>query len=53
VRPFGEEVNRFTAKAHDVGRLLALKRGIAEELGEDPERLIFEKIKESESKAAK
>jgi uncharacterized protein (TIGR00295 family) len=53
VRPFGEEVNRFTAKAHDVGRLLALKRGIADELGEDPEKLIFEKIKESESKAAK
>jgi len=53
VRPFGEEVHRFTAKSHDVGRLLALKRGLAEELGVDPEKLIFEKIKESESKAAK
>jgi uncharacterized protein len=53
VRSFGEEVQRFTAKSHDVGRLLALKRGLADELGEDPEKLIFEKIKESESKAAK
>ena len=53
VRPFGEEVRRFTAKSHDVGRLLALKRGLAEELGEDPEKLIFDKIKESESKAQK
>ena len=53
VRPFGEEVHRFTAKSHDVGRLLALKRGLADELGEDPEKLIFDKIKESESKAAK
>ncbi len=53
VRPFGEEVRRFTAKSHDVGRLLALKRGLAEELGADPEKLIFDKIKESGSKAAK
>ena len=53
VRPFGEEVHRFTAKSHDVGRLLALKRGLAEDLGVDPEKLIFDKIKESESKAAK
>ena len=53
VRPFGEEVHRFTAKSHDVGRLLALKRGLADELGEDPEKLILEKIKESELKAAK
>ena len=53
VRPFGEEVHRFTAKSHDVGRLLALKRGLADELGVDPEKLIFDKIKESESKAAK
>lgn len=53
VRPFGEEISRFTAKSHDVGRLLALKRGLAEELGQDPEKLIFDKIKESESKAPK
>ena len=53
VRPFGEEVRRFTAKSHDVGRLLALKRGLAEELGEDPEKLIFDKIKESDWKARK
>ena len=52
VRPFGEEVHRFTIKSHDVGRLLALKRGLADELGEDPEKLIFDKIKESEKKAA-
>ena len=53
VRPFGEEVHRFTVKSHDVGRLLALKRGLAEDLGADPEKLILDKIKESESKAAK
>ena len=53
VRPFGEEVHRFTAKSHDVGRLLALKRGLAEELGVDPEKLIFDKINETGSKAAK
>ena len=53
VRPFGEEVRRFTAKSHDVGRLLELKHALAEELGEDPEKLIFDKIKESESKARK
>ena len=53
VRPFGEEVRRFTAKSHDVGRLLALKRGLADELGEDPEKLVLEKIKESRAKAAK
>ena len=53
VRPFEGEVQRFTVKKHDVARLLALRRGLEEELGEDPEKLIFEKIKESESKAAK
>ncbi len=52
VRPFGEEVHRFTAKSHDVSRLLALKRGLADELGQDPEGFIFEKIKESQPKAA-
>jgi uncharacterized protein len=52
VRPFGEEVHRFTVKSHDVSRLLALKRQLATELGEDPEKFIFDKIKESESKAA-
>ena len=53
VRPFGEEIRRFTAKSHDVGRLLALKRGLADELGEDPEKLILGKIKESKTRAAK
>jgi uncharacterized protein len=52
VRPFGEEVHRFTAKSHDVSRLLALKRQLADELGEDPEKFVLDKIKESESKAA-
>ena len=47
VRPFDEEVHRFTIKSHDVMRLLALKRGLQEELGEDPEKFIFDKIKES------
>jgi len=51
IRPFGEEVRRFTVKSHDVGRLLALKQGLANDLGRDPEALIFEKIKESETKA--
>ena len=50
-RPFGEEVHRFTAKSHDVGRLLALKRDLAEELGKDPEKLILDKIKDSGMKA--
>ena len=53
IRPFGEEVRRFTAKSHDVGRLLALKRGLADELGQDPEKLVLDKIKESKTKAAK
>ena len=51
VRPFDGEVQRFTVKKHDVMRLLALKRRLQEELGEDPERVIFEKIKESQPKA--
>ncbi len=53
VRPFGEEVHRFTVKDHDVRRLLALKEGLKEELGEDPEKLILDKIKEVGPKAAK
>ncbi len=53
VRPFGEEVRRFTAKSHDVGRLLALKRGLADELGVDPEKLIFDKINQPRPKAPK
>jgi uncharacterized protein (TIGR00295 family) len=52
VRPFEGEVRRFTIKKHDVARLLALRRGLQEELGEDPEKLIFEKIKESQPKPA-
>ncbi|HYB07354.1 MAG TPA: HD domain-containing protein [Nitrososphaerales archaeon] len=52
VRPFDEEVHRFTIKSHDVTRLLALKRRLQEELGEDPEKFIFDNIKESHSRAA-
>ncbi|MDE1852284.1 MAG: HDIG domain-containing protein [Thaumarchaeota archaeon] len=52
VRPFEEEVRRFRIKSHDVGRLLALKKGLQEELGEDPEKIVFGKIKESHLKAA-
>ena len=51
VRPFEEEVHRFTIKNHDVMRLLALKRRLKEELEEDPEKLVFDKIKESRPKA--
>lgn len=47
LQPFEEEVRRFKAKGHDVERLIALKRGLGEELGEDPEKLIHEKLKES------
>jgi uncharacterized protein len=45
VRPFDEEVRRFTIKSHDVARLLDLKKRLEEELGEDPEKVIFEKLK--------
>jgi uncharacterized protein (TIGR00295 family) len=45
VRPFDGEVQRFTIKRHDVMRLLGLKRRLQEELGEDPEKVVFDKIK--------
>jgi uncharacterized protein (TIGR00295 family) len=48
VRPFDEEVRRFRIKSHDVARLLALKESLQEELGDDPEKLIFEKLKASQ-----
>ena len=47
VRPFDEEVKRFVAKSHDVGRLRALKQGLQDDLGEDPERFVLDNIKES------
>lgn len=46
VRPFDKEVQRFSIKKHDVGRLLALKKGLQEELGEDPEAVVLAKFKE-------
>ena len=48
VRPFEEEVSRFAVKSLDVMRLLALKKRLQEELGEDPEKFVFDKIKESQ-----
>ncbi len=48
VRPFEVEVKRFKTKGHDVGRLLALRKNIHEELGTDPENLLLGKIKESQ-----
>ena len=47
VRPFSEEVDRFVRKGHDVARLLALKEGLARELGRDPEALLLDNVKES------
>jgi uncharacterized protein len=47
VRPFSEEVERFVRKGHDVGRLLAMKKRLQKELGEDPERFVLDNIKES------
>ena len=44
VRPFNSEVERFIKKGHDVSRLLALKKGLADELGTDPEKLALRKI---------
>jgi uncharacterized protein (TIGR00295 family) len=47
VRPFDEEVERFVRKGHDVAKLLALKRGLEDDLKEDPERLVLDNFKES------
>ena len=47
VRPFEEEVRRFALKSHDVARLRALKSQLQEELREDPEKYVLDKIKES------
>lgn len=46
-RPFEEEVRRFALKSHDVARLHALKSQLQGELGEDPEKYVLDKIKES------
>lgn len=45
VRPFEEEVRRFIMKKHDVARLIALRENLRQELGEDPEKVVFDKIK--------
>jgi hypothetical protein len=39
VRPFEEEVKRFIKKGHDTQRLLALKKSLQDDLGEDPEKV--------------
>jgi len=44
VRPFDIEVQRFVRKGHDLDRLIALKRGLAVELGTDPERLVLRNL---------
>ena len=44
VRPFDGEVQRFVKKGHDVERLLRLKKGLADDLGSDPEELVLRKI---------
>ena len=48
VRPFEVEVERFTRKGHDVERLRALKAGVEKDMGMDPEKLVLDKIKESQ-----
>lgn len=47
MKPSEEEMKRFQRKGHDVERLLALKKRLGAEMGEDPETLMFDKIKES------
>jgi uncharacterized protein (TIGR00295 family) len=41
VRPFEEEVRRFIRKGHDVDRLRKLRTDLEDDLGEDPEKVIF------------
>jgi len=48
VRPFNGEVQRFIKKGHDVARLLELKKGLAEELGFDPEKLVLRKLNQQQ-----
>lgn len=47
VRPFDGEVQRFIKKGHDVERLLALKKGLRDELGADPEQLVLRKLNQA------
>ncbi len=47
VRPFEEEEKRFIRKGHDVERLRALRKGLQDELGENPEKVALEKSRES------
>lgn len=47
VRPFDVEVQRFVKKGHDVQKLLALKKGLADELGADPEKLVLRKLNQT------
>lgn len=45
VRPFEQEVKRFAAKGHDVDRLNKLKESLEEDLGSDPEQIIFSRLR--------
>jgi len=47
IRPFEIEVQKFVKKGHDVARLMALKKSLQDDLGEDPEKVVLDKIKES------
>ena len=47
VRPLEEEVRRYERKGHDVERLLALKKSLEVEVGQDPERLVLRAFAES------
>lgn len=46
VRPFEYEVNRFRAKGHDVERLEKLRESLKEKLDEDPEELVFSRLRQ-------
>ena len=43
VRPLQEEVDRYIRKGHDVPRLLALKKSLQDDLGEDPEKILLQR----------
>jgi uncharacterized protein len=47
IRPFDGEVQRFIKKGHDLAPLLALFESLKGDLGEDPEKVLFDKIKQS------
>lgn len=46
VRPFGEEVERFIRKGHDVARLKRLKDDVAGAIEKDPEKVVLDRVGE-------